>query len=304
MRKFLIFTGMISLLLVFFSSCVRPIDSEYDSIDLGNFNTGLEINYSMQNDEGFYESSVHINKFTVIGKLIYRVENDVDSGASLYLKYEMFDSWRIKETRAATALNNQSFPSKNGFIDPDGLPNIFQFDPALSQTEEIVIPLGILSEDVRGIYFAIVGYFERSSGSKTIEGYSFGPCVYFVPVRTDPNIEVRPLIKVDVEGEVDLSRVTDYDWEITKEASPEVISNLKQGDSASVEYTLTATRLTPAVTDTYSLTGIATVTNEGSLQADQLGLKVFLLGKNGGNWVEMDSKTLIETSSNTAVAAS
>ncbi|HPJ82024.1 MAG TPA: hypothetical protein PL103_07400, partial [Saccharofermentans sp.] len=248
MRRFLVVAGLMSMLLVFLGSCVRPVDpvdSEYDYIDLGNFNTGLEINFSMQNEDGFHESPVHINKFTVIGKLIYRVENDSDSGASLYLKYEMLDNWRIKETRVSTALNDQSFPTKDGFIDPAQLSNVSEFDPAVSETEEIVIPLGILPEDSRGMYFAIVGYFERSSGGNSIQGYSFGPCVYFVPVRTNPNIELRPILKVDVEGEVNLSRVTDYDWEITKEASPEAINNLARGESATVEYILTAKRLLP-----------------------------------------------------------
>ncbi len=289
------------LVMFFLGGCFRPSERE-KYVDLGNYSSGLEVLYSPQNMYGYNETTVHINNSTVIGKMIYWIDDDSNTGYHLNISFEMFDGWTIYETRISTSLDSRSFPVKDGFIDPSGLENVFQYDPSKSEVD-IRLDLGDVPQGVEDIYFAIVGYFKRKVGDSTIQGYSYGPCIYNVPFP-NPVIELRPLIVAEVEGNTSLSRVTEFDWEITKEASPGAISNLKQGDSANVEYTLTATRLTPVATDTYTLTGIATVTNEGSLQANKVGMKVYLLGKNGGDWTEIDFKTLIDTSLNTTIAAS
>ncbi|PNE19821.1 hypothetical protein V511_12445 [Mesotoga sp. Brook.08.YT.4.2.5.1] len=299
MRKLSFALLVISTILII-SSCMVP-KTEIERLVPPNDATE-DVIFAAQSSNGVYSANLIVGADTVIGRIDYWVDND---RKLLHIDFSATeDGWLLNETRVATALTVADLPRSPGswLLNPKLFPNYNIHNPG-ELVSKFVISLESLEANTTKIYFSAYAEASRKENKYFSQIGITAPCIYFAIVYTEPVVELRPILKVDVEGEVDLSRVTDYDWEITKEASPEVISNLKQGDSASVEYTLTATRLTPAVTDTYTLTGIATMTNEGSLQADQVGLKAILLGKNGGSWVEVESKTLIETSSNTTIAA-
>ncbi|WP_214078695.1 hypothetical protein, partial [Mesotoga sp.] len=300
MRKLSFALLVISTILII-SSCMVP-KTEIERLVPPNDATE-DVIFAAQSSNGVYSANLIVGADTVIGRIDYWVDNDQKL---LHIEFSATeDGWLLNETRVATALTVADLPRSPGswLLNPKLFPNYNIHNPG-ELVSKFVISLESLEANTTKIYFSAYAEALRKENKYFSQIGITAPCIYFAIVYTEPVVELRPILKVDVEGEVDLSRVTNYDWEITKEASPEAISNLKQGDSASVEYTLTATRLTPQATDTYTLTGIATVTNEGSLQAEQVGLKVFLLGKNGGDWVEIESKTLIETSSNTTIAAS
>ena len=300
MRKLSFALLVISTILII-SSCMVP-KTEIERLVPPNDATE-DVIFAAQSSNGVYSANLIVGADTVIGRIDYWVDND---NKLLYIDFHSTENgWMLTETRVAAGLSLSDLPRnpESGRLDPKLYPNANFHNPAVA-VSSFVISLDFVGEGTTKIYFSAYAEALRNKDKYFSQIGITAPCIYFAIVYTEPVVELRPILKVDVDGEIDLSRVTKYDWELSKEASPSVISNLRQEDSATVEYTLTATRLAPEISDTFTLTGIATVTNEGSLQADQVGLKAILLGKNGGSWVEIESKTLIETSSNTTIAAS
>ncbi|HQQ57028.1 MAG TPA: hypothetical protein PKY42_10615, partial [Mesotoga sp.] len=267
-------------------------------------NAPEEVIFAPLSDSGVQSSSLIVGADTVIGRIEYWVD---DEEKLLYIDfYATENGWLLTETRVATALSLAELPRnpETRRLDPDYYPNFNIHNPPVG-ISHFVLPLGELEPGTTTkLYFSAYAEAIRKENKYFSQIGITAPCVYYVITYTEPVIELRPILNVEVDGKIALSRVTEYDWQLTKEATPEAIVDLERGDSATVEYTLTATRSVPEIKDTYTASGVATVTNYGSLEATKVGLKVTLLGKKGTDWLEIDSKVLIEISSNTTIAAS
>jgi len=300
MRKFSFLLVILSIIIVI-SSCMVP-QSEVERL-VPPEDAPEKVIFAAQSSSGVYSSDLIVGSDTVIGRIDYWVDNEKKL---LYIEFHATEEeWMLTETRVATSLSVTTLPRnpETRKLDSDYFPNVNAHNPP-SNYSSYVISLDFVGERTTKIYFSAYAEAIRNENKYFSQIGLTAPCIYFTVIYVEPIVELRPLLKVDVEGEVDLSRITTYDWEITKEASPEAINNLARGESATVEYILIAKRLLPQNADTFTVTGVATVTNEGSLQADQVGLTLSVQGKNGGDWVEIESKTLIETSLNTTIAAS
>lgn len=66
-----------------------------------------------------------------------------------------------------------------------------------------------------------------------------------------------------------MNRTITYDWTLTKSADPTAIT-LAQGASATIHYTLVATRGEPTIVDVYGVTGEICVTNGGGVTTENL----------------------------------
>lgn len=300
MRK-LLFALLVITTILIISSCMVP-KAEIERL-VPPSDSPEQVIFAAQSSDGVYSADLIVGSDTVIGRIDYWVDNDQKL---LHIEFSATeDGWLLTETRVATALTIADLPRSPGswLLNPKLFPNYNLHNPG-ELVSKFVIPLESLEPNITKIYFSAYAEALKKESKYFSQIGITAPCIYFAIIYTEPVIELRPILKVEVDGKIDLSRVTKYDWQLSKEASPSVIGNLTQDDSATVEYTLTATRLAPEISDTYTLTGIATVTNEGSLKADKVGLKVFLLAESGGLWVEIDSKTLIDTSLNTTIAAS
>jgi|GEM_PF-3727406 len=301
MRK-LSFTLLVISTILIISSCMVPKSEVRELIPPDNIPE--EVTFATQGVNGVYTSDLIVGYDTVIGTIEYWVDSE---NSLLYVDFFATENgWKLTETRVATALDLSDLPRnpQTGRLDPKLYPNFNVHNPAES-TSGFVLPLGSFVPGTKTlIYFSAYAEALRNGSLSYSEvGYT-APCIYYAIIYTEPVVELRPILNVDVSGEIELSRVKEYDWMISKDASPVAIVDLEQGEDAPVDYTLTATRLTPTSTDTYTLSGLATVTNHGSLQAEEVGLKVYLLGKNGGDWTEIASSTLIETSTGVTIAAS
>ena len=267
-------------------------------------NAPEEVIFAPLSDSGVQSSSLIVGADTVIGRIEYWVD---DEEKLLYIDfYATENGWLLTETRVATALSLAELPRnpETRRLDPDYYPNFNIHNPPVG-ISHFVLPQGELEPGTTTkLYFSAYAEAIRKENKYFSQIGITAPCVYYVITYTEPVIELRPILNVEVDGKIALSRVTEYDWQLTKEATPEAIVDLERGDSATVEYTLTATRSVPEIKDTYTASGVATVTNYGSLEATKVGLKVTLLGKKGTDWLEIDSKVLIEISSNTTIAAS
>ncbi|WP_367362502.1 hypothetical protein [Mesotoga sp.] len=300
MRKLTFLLVILSIIIVI-SSCMVP-KTEVERL-VPPEDAPEEVIFAVQSSSGVYSSDLIVGSDIVVGRIDYWVDDD---NKLLYIEFHATEEeWMLTETRVATSLSVTTLPRNPETLklDSDYFPNVNTHNPP-SNYSSYVISLDFVSEGTTKIYFSAYAEALRNENKYFSQIGITAPCIYFAVIYVEPVVELRPLLKVAVEGEVDLSRITTYDWELTKDASPEAINNLARGESATVEYILTAKRLLPQNADTFSVTGVATVTNEGSLQADQVGLTLSIQGKNGGDWVEIDYKTLIETASNTTISAS
>jgi hypothetical protein len=147
----------------------------------GSYQTGEETNFVALNVDGKRETSIYINKTTIVGTKTYWIERSTVTGElNLHIEFDLFDNWKLRETYMATSLEKDFPHDKNGYIDHTQFPVYQYLEPPLSNYK-MELPLGDLPARTEGIYHAEVSNFELYNNGSLKGTGTNGPCVFYVP---------------------------------------------------------------------------------------------------------------------------
>ncbi|PNS42619.1 hypothetical protein [Mesotoga sp. B105.6.4] len=276
MKRSLIIVVAILILLVL-AGCLRPQEQEELLIEEFSEN---EIQFELVSVSGLKSSY----KIVVKGELLATVHAWIEDDSTLFLRFEAFDGWLLLESRAATSTTLTGMPkNKDGKTDPSLFSGEVHITPLKEYT--LSLPLGKLS-DGQKVYFGTYSEF-RKVGTRTRVKY--GVCINsFVYHDDTPVIDKKPKLEGDIDDP--LVRGFTYDWEIEKSVDPESVE-LKLGESATITYTINATR-TP-VDGSFSLFGAVNLNSTGELPASSIEISVMLQYLLGDEYTDLEGFTAI-----------
>ena len=276
MKRSLIIVVAILILLVL-AGCIRP--QEQEELIIEEFPEN-EIQFELGSISGLRSSY----EIVVKGELLATVHAWIEDDATLFLRFEASDGWLLLESRAATSTTLTGMPkNEDGKTDPSLFSGEVHITPLKEYT--LSLPLGKLS-DGQKVYFGTYSEF-RKVGTRTRVKY--GICINsFIYHDDTPVIDKKPKLEGDIDDP--LVRGFTYDWEIEKSVDPESVE-LKLGESATLSYTINATR-TPVDGD-FSLFGSVNLNSTGELPASNISITVMLQYLLGDVYTDLEGFTAI-----------
>ncbi|WP_367362891.1 FxLYD domain-containing protein [Mesotoga sp.] len=297
MKRLFLFSTAILLLAVFLSSCFQP-QKKVEVIDLGNVENSKEIIFLTQEDSGEYvflirapDSFVEVDG-EFIGKMTYWVDYDTKE---LVVNHTFESDWMLTELWLGYSLSVQGLDKNgDGELEKDDLDDHVIVNPKSANFTYRKSLESFIQEDTTVFYFGVHLFLEKEVEENVFSSklfkYEHGVCKFHVTYFNE-NGQKDPWLNGFIDGDAKGSKSGEYDWILTKTASPTVVPNFpsSSGSEKQIEYILEAKRLPLKEGTTFSISGSAGVLNTGDATAKNVQVELQLQKSVGATWQDIGS---------------
>ena len=297
MKRLFLFSTAILLLAVFLSSCFQP-QKKVEVIDLGIVEYTQEIIFLTQEDSGEYvffirapDSFVEVDG-EFIGKMTYWVDYDTKE---LVVNHTFESDWMLTELWLGYSLSVQGLDKNgDGELEKADLDDHVIVNPKSANFTYRKSLESFIQEDTTVFYFAVHLFLEKEVEENVFSSklfkYEHGVCKFQVTYFNE-NGQKDPWLNGFIDGDAKGSKSGEYDWILTKTASPTVVPNFpsSSGTEKQIEYILEAKRLPLKEGTTFSISGSAGVLNSGDATAKNVQVELQLQKSVGATWQDIGS---------------
>ncbi|HCO69302.1 MAG TPA: hypothetical protein DIT26_01745 [Mesotoga infera] len=297
MRKSFSFLALMVLLVFALSGCFQPQQS-VEVINLGNEEYSDNFFFSLQEASGEYVFFIKApaEKVAVdgefIGKMTYWVDYETNE---LVVTHVLEKGWKLTEMWLGYAKELADLDSNSdGTLDKSDLTDHVTVNPKSSSFTYRVDVGTFIDEDTTKFYFATNLFLEKEVEinvlRKEIWRYEHGVCRFHVTYFNE-NGQKDPWLNGFIDGNAKGSKSGEYDWILTKTASPTVVPNFPSNSATEkqIEYILEAKRLPLKEGTTFSISGSAGVLNSGDATAKNVKVELQLQKAVGATWEDIGS---------------
>jgi hypothetical protein len=297
MKRLLLFSTAVLLLAVFLSSCFQP-QKKVEVIDLGIVEYSQESIFLTQEDSGEYVFFIRAPDLFVkidgefIGKMTYWVDYDTKE---LVVNHTFENDWMLTEMWLGYSLDVDGLDKNgDGKLEKDGLDDHVIVNPKSANFTYRKSLESIIQEDTTIFYFTVHLFLEKEVEENVLNSklfkYEHGVCKFHVTYFNE-NGQKDPWLNGFIDGNAKGSKSGEYDWILTKTASPTVVPNFpsSSGTEKQIEYILEAKRLPLKEGTTFSISGSAGVLNSGDATAKNVKVELQLQKSVGATWENIGS---------------